>query len=59
MPYIYQSKATPVPEEAKEQLEQFMFSVDNNMNLTATWMGGEDDPFTCYINADYELIQEV
>lgn len=59
MPYVYQTKASPIPEEIKDSLDSQEFNVDENMNLVATWDGGEDDPFTCYINADYELIQEV
>ena len=59
MPYIYQSKASEIPEEIQDQQDALRFSVDTNMNLVATWDGGEDDPFTCYLNADYDLIQEV
>lgn len=59
MPYVYQTKASPIPAEIKDQLDSVEFHVDSAMNLVATWDGGEDDPFTYYLNADYELIQEV
>lgn len=55
MPYIYEQQSTPQPAEQGD----LQFNVDNNMDLLATWDGGEENPFAYYLNSDNELIQEV
>lgn len=56
MPYIYEPKSSSIPEDVEDKLDALTFEVDRNMNLIAVWDSGEDDPFTYYLNADYELI---
>lgn len=59
MPYVYPSEASQIPEDVQQQLDNLEFAVDDNMHLKAIWNGGEDNPFTYYINSDYDLILEV
>ena len=54
--YIYNAVATPPPEDVQTALNSLNFYIDENMNLVANWVGEADNPFDCYLNADYDLI---
>jgi hypothetical protein len=56
MPYIYPSEAGKIPPDVQNKLDELEFYVDDDMHLQAKWKSGEENPFTYYINADYDLI---